>query len=110
MSLSVTLTTSAKQDVRSIVGWIQQRSPAGAESWYRRWLEILDRLGQWGDSMGVAPENEDHEETIRQVIFKTRHGLPYRALFFVRDNDLFVLRVRGPGQDLVLIDDLPLPE
>ena len=109
MSFSVTLTTSAKRDVRSIVGWIQQRSRTGAESWYRRWLEVLDRLSQSGDSLGVAPENEDHEKTIRQVIFKTRHGLPYRAIF-VRDNDLFVLRVRGPGQDLVSIDDLPLPK
>ena len=85
MSFSVTLTTSAKRDVRSIVGWIQQRSRTGAESWYRRWLEVLDRLSQSGDSLGVAPENEDHEETIRQVIFKTRHGLPYRAIYIVRD-------------------------
>ena len=110
MSLPVTLTASAKEDIRSTLQWIAQRSRSGADAWYRRWLKVLDELGEFGESMGVAPENEDHDAIIRQVIFKTRRGLPYRALFIVRDNQVYVLHVRGPGQDLLSKGDLQLPE
>ena len=68
MTFSVKLTASARRVVRSILRWIEERSPSGAETWYRRWLEVLKRLGQSGDTLGVAPEDEDREETIRQVI------------------------------------------
>jgi plasmid stabilization system protein ParE len=110
MNFSVKVTSSAKQDVRSIIEWIKQRSRSGAETWYRRWLEVLERLGESGDTFGRAPEDEDHEETINQVIFKTRRGLPYRALFIVRGGQLHVLHVRGPGQDLMSPDEVRLPK
>jgi plasmid stabilization system protein ParE len=109
MTFSVTVTSSAKQNVRSIIRWIEERSRSGAETWYRRWLEVLKRLGESGGTFGIAPEDEDHEETIYQVIFKTRRGLPYRALFIVRGNQLYVLHVRGPGQDLMSPDEVRLP-
>jgi hypothetical protein len=32
------------------------------------------------------------------VIFKTRRGRAYRALFLIRGDVVFVLHVRGPGQ------------
>lgn len=110
MTYSVTLTTSAKRDVQSILRWIEERSRSGAETWYRRWLEVLGLLGKQGDSLGLAPENEDHDETIHQSVFKTRRGLAYRAVFIVRSDTVFVLRVRGPGQDFLRPDEVPLPE
>ena len=110
MSPSVTITDSAERDLRAIIGWLEQRSPSGAETWYRRWLEVLCRLEESGHALGVAPENEDHEETIRQVLFKTRRGLPYRAIYVVREQQLFVLHVRGPGQDLMKPDEIELPD
>ena len=109
MSFSVTVTAAAERDLRTIIDWLEQRSHSGAETWYRRWLEVLARLEESGDAIGVAPEDEDHEETIRQVLFKTRRGLPYRALFIVRDETLFVIHVRGPGQDLISPDEMELP-
>jgi hypothetical protein len=72
-------------------------------------LEVLKRLGESGDTFGSAPEDKDHEETIYQVIFKTRRGLPYRALFIVRGDQLYVLHVRGPGQDFMSAGEVRLP-
>ena len=109
MTFRVSLTAAAKRDIRHILNGISERSKSGAETWYRRWSETLTRLSEQGDTLGLAPEDEDHDETIRQIIFRTRRGLPYRALFLVRGNDLFVLRVRGPGQDLVAPADLNVP-
>ncbi len=52
---------------------------------------------------GFAPENPDHEEEIRQCLFKTRHGLQYRLLYLVREDTVYILHVRGAGQDLTVV-------
>jgi plasmid stabilization system protein ParE len=109
MKFTVTITAAAKRDLRSILRWIEAGSRSGAEAWFRRWQQMLDRLREAGDTFGLAPEDADHQEAIHQVVFKTRRGLPYRALFIVRGTLVYVLRVRGPGQDDVPPEDLELP-
>lgn len=101
MSFTVHLTDSARDDIRAILRWIENRSVAGAATWYRRWLEVLETIRERGGSMGLAPESQSHSDPIQQIIFKTKRGLPYRALFSVREKNLFILHVRGPGQDLL---------
>jgi plasmid stabilization system protein ParE len=106
MTFRVHLTDAAKCDIRTILGWIEERSKDGADAWYRRWLDVLETLKQRAGWFGVAPESQDHSELIRQVLFKTKRGRPYRALFVVRDRDAFVLHVRGPGQNFLRRADL----
>jgi plasmid stabilization system protein ParE len=101
VTLRVYLTEAAKADIRAILRWIEQRSPAGALAWHQTWQQALATLEQRVDDLGLAPESADHREAIRQFIFKTKHGRPYRALFAIRERDVFVLHVRGPGQDLL---------
>jgi plasmid stabilization system protein ParE len=103
MSFHVRTTDTALDDVRGILRWIAERSPSGAEAWYRRWREVLTDLQKRADVYGLAPENEDHPELIRHILFKTRRGRTYRALFVVRD---LILHVRGPGQRLLRPDEL----
>ncbi|MEX2113234.1 MAG: hypothetical protein WD845_08620 [Pirellulales bacterium] len=106
MSYRVHLTHSAEVDVDAILKWLRERSPAGSETWFRRWREVLDSLGNRADACGLAPESEDHPHAIRQVIFKTKQGRPYRVLFAIREDCVFVLHVRGPGQDVVRPEEL----
>jgi plasmid stabilization system protein ParE len=106
MTFHVNLSHAATADVRAILRWIAERSPQGSEAWYRRWLEVLDSLKQRADEFALAPESQQYPEPIRQVIFKTKHGRPYRAVFTIRDADVFVLHVRGPGQRLLKPDEL----
>ena len=47
-----------------------------------------------------------HRDEIRQRIFKTRRGLPYRILFVVRGDVIYLLHVRGPGQDLMAPEEM----
>ena len=110
MTFSVWVTAGAQSDVRLILHWLSERSPAGADAWYHRWLETLDQLQRRADSAGLAPESEDHPEAIRQVLFKTRRGRNYRALFVIRDRDVFVLHVRGPGQDYLRPEEIRSPD
>ena len=106
MTFRVTILSAADEDVRQTVSWIHQRSPARAEAWHRRWIAILDCLETHAAGCGLAPEDELHPVDIRHVIFKTRRGRPYRAIFTIIDDEVFVLRIRGPGQDVVPPDEL----
>lgn len=55
------------------------------------------------------PENEDHDAVIRQAVFKTRRGLPYRAIFVVKGDAVNVNHIRGSDQDRLETDELQFP-
>lgn len=110
MKLDVLLTAAAEHDLDNILFWLSQRSPKGAETWYRRWLEAARFLRDSATGCSLAPESHQHSEEIRQFIFKTRHGRPYRAVFIVRDDKVLVLHIRVAGQDLIRPEDMRLPE
>ena len=61
------------------------------------------------DKRALAPESEHVDYEIREVLFKTRKGNPYRILFTIQGNEVLVLRVRGLGQDFVPEEQLPTP-
>jgi plasmid stabilization system protein ParE len=101
MTLQVVVTRQAEADVDSIVTWLADRSQSGARSWYQAFQAALDWLGVNAASCGLAPENESFLNEVRQHFFKTRRGRPYRLLFTVPGDQVRLLHVRGPGQDLV---------
>lgn len=88
----------AQADIREIAHWLAARSPQGARAWLDAYDDLLARLERNADSFSLADENEDFEFDVRQALFKTRHGRIYRALYLIEGDEVFVLRVRGPGQ------------
>ena len=110
MSTEVELSFRAEKDLDDILAWIASRSPQGARMWLARWKEVCRLLSERPETCLLAPENSDHEEDIRQIVFKTRSGRKYRALFVIRGNRVFITNLRGPGQDLVPPDELAVPE
>ena len=110
MSTAVELSFRAEKDLDDILAWIASRSPQGARMWLARWREVCSLLSERPETCLLAPENSDHEEDIRQIVFKTRSGRKYRALFVIRGNRVFITNLRGPGQDLVPPGELAVPE
>ncbi|MGE3641967.1 MAG: hypothetical protein AB7G28_25720, partial [Pirellulales bacterium] len=94
------------EDKRSIFTWLHQRSPSGAAAWLDAYDALLERLSRDAESFGEALERQDCELPIRQALFKTRRGRVYRVIYFIEHSDVFVLRVRGPGQAPVTPQDL----
>ena len=101
MKLRIVVLRQADADIDSIITWLANRSPSGARSWYHALESALDWLESNAQSCGLAPENESFPEEIRQHLFKTRRGRPYRLLFTIAGPQVRILHVRGPGQDLV---------
>jgi plasmid stabilization system protein ParE len=109
MSLDVQFLWRAERDVDHILAWLGQRSPQGAAAWHQAWKDTVYQLRTSAGAFGLAPEDEDQELEIRQVTFRTRSGKDYRALYTIRGNDVFIMHVRSPGQDLIPPDELHLP-
>ena len=106
MMFQVHVLHRAQADVYSIARWLAERSPLGAAAWLRAFDEMVGRLEKQASSCGPANESDAFELDVRQALFKTRRGRVYRALFFIEGQNVYLLRVRGPGQAPVRQDEL----
>lgn len=106
MTYRVTLSRRAERDIRTIRDWIKARSVSGAS----RWLDVLEdallQLPLVAATCVAAVEAVEIGLDLRQRIFKTRRGHPYRLVFLIRNETIQVLAVRGSGQDLLQPDDI----
>ena len=106
MTFTVRELPRAKWDKRHIFVWLFERSPQGAAAWLDAYDQMIERLTTAAESFPAAHENQDIELEVKQVLFKTKRGRIYRAVFHVDGRDVFILRVRGPGQAPITMDDL----
>ena len=106
MTFCVSVVLEAERDADRIYSWIAQRSAVGAQRWYGEFLRALRGLESKADRCGRAPESDYVPFDIKQTFFKTPRGLRYRILFTISGIDVWVLHVRGPGQDLVSSEEL----
>jgi plasmid stabilization system protein ParE len=98
MSYRVNILARARGDVDAIIAWIAERSPEGADRLAVRFEEALAKLEENPFVAPIAPESEDLGEEVRQIMFRTKAGRTFRALFVVVGTDVRILRVRGAGQ------------
>lgn len=89
MSRQVRILRRAWNDLDQITAYIAERSPQGA-------ARLIDRFEAAMETL--TPEAEDIGEEIRQVLFRTRAGRTYRALFLIVGDEVLVLRIRGGGK------------
>lgn len=106
MTYTVVVLARARQDVQEIYDWIAERSAEGAERWFASFEEATTRLQANPFVAPLAPEDEFFAYEIRHILFRTRRGRPYRALFTVVGDQVRILRVRGSGQPPVMPQDI----
>ena len=106
MSYQVRVLERARRDFEDLVAWIAERSPRGAERWVASFEEALSILERNPFVAPIAAESEELREEVRHVMFRTKAGRPYRALFVVVGEEVRILRVRGPGQPPVTREDI----
>jgi hypothetical protein len=107
MSFTVRELPKAKLDKRGIFLWLHEHSPSGAAAWLNAYDSMIERLKREADSFGEALERQDCDFDVKQILFfKTRRGRVYRAVFCIEGQEVFILRVRGPGQAPISPRDL----
>jgi plasmid stabilization system protein ParE len=106
MRYTVRTLPRAEFDAQQIYEWIRERSPDGARSWWLAFEHACETLERDPNSYALAPEAEVTGRELRQMLFKTRRGRYYRALYVVIDDEVRIVRVRGPGQPDLMADEL----
>ncbi len=106
MSFRVELAEGAYADLDRLMGWLADRSPGAEDRLSSRFHNALARLEANPFSCGRAYENSGAGEDVRHLLFETRKGRVYRALFVVRGDLVLVLCVRAPGEKPVGPDEL----
>jgi plasmid stabilization system protein ParE len=85
----VELTEPAKLEIAEAEDWIDAESPAAAERWIEALYDALDGLQTMPARCPLAPENKNHGEEIRQLIYGR-----YRVLFTIFPGRVLILHVR----------------
>ncbi|MGD9646587.1 MAG: type II toxin-antitoxin system RelE/ParE family toxin [Pirellulales bacterium] len=106
MTYRIVVQPTAVHDVQQLYHWIAERSAGGALRWYQQWFKAVDSLRRNPLAYGLAPESDFVDVEIRQILFRTRRGRIYRALFSIEGEVVRVLHVRGSGQAPVAPDEL----
>ena len=101
MIYDLLLSARLKQAIEQIIDYLAKRSPQGAAAWCEQWEKVLASLKQNPLQHGLAPESAEYDAEIRQILFKTRRGRKYRALFTVVGSGVYVIDLRGPSQNLI---------
>lgn len=89
MEFKVELSPCAERDIAVAFDYIRVDSPGNAVKWRRRLEEKLRILERMPHSFGTAPEDNDAQADVRQLIFGQ-----YRVLYTVREQTVFILTIR----------------
>lgn len=100
------LLSDAHLDFAGIVEWLGSKSSDGANRWIDAFDAALIAIAQNPLQQRLAPEEEILKRDVREFFFSTKRGRRYRIVFTVVGNEVRILRVRGPGQELLTLDDL----
>ena len=105
MALAVCITRRALKEIDEALGWLARRSKAAARRWHAQLEAAILSLVANPEHCGPAPESEWYPGDLRQLLHGKKRGI-YRILFEIRDDTLYVLRVRHSAQDLLEPGDL----
>jgi plasmid stabilization system protein ParE len=96
MSFKVVVEQEAEEDMKGAAQWIAQYSPDKAALWYFDATEAIESLENFPARCPLAPESKKFGAEIRHLIFSK-----YRILFIIKDETVYVLRVRHQAQDVL---------
>jgi len=89
MTYHVNLSKRAQRDIVGVYEYIAKDAPQVAID-FRYGLEArINLLKIFPKRCGLAPEDQHHHETIRQILYRT-----YRILFIIRDETVYIVHVR----------------
>jgi plasmid stabilization system protein ParE len=90
----------------AILTYIAERSTEGAARLAVSLEKAMLLVGKSPLLSPLAPESEELNRPIRHIMFRTRAGRTYRALYLVVGDEVRVLRVRGSAQPHISSEDI----
>ena len=104
MAFQIHFTRTALAELEAALAWLRRRSPAAAERWFRRIEKDIATLESKPLRCPLAPEAEFYPGELRQLISAKRKNI-YRILFEIREDTVYIVRIRLSAQDLLFPED-----
>ncbi|MCA9236265.1 MAG: type II toxin-antitoxin system RelE/ParE family toxin [Planctomycetales bacterium] len=98
MAYRIRVFPAAEQDADAIYCYLAKRSPAGAARWWQALQSALVEAAAAPEQCSRLADFDSSGCDVRQFLFKTPRGRYYRGVFVIVEQELRLLRVRGPGQ------------
>ena len=93
----VVITPFAGENILEAFKWYQLENPIYAAKWQTGLEDAIKALCTFPHSHALAPENEEFEEEVRQLLYGK--STPWRVLFTVLGSNVYVLHVRHGQRD-----------
>ena len=107
MAHQVTILPQARGDIdRNADWWAEHHSVEQALRWSEAIYEQLESLRDFPESHSLSAENDEFPYEIREKLVGLGSRPRFRAVFTVKDNEIFVLTVRAAEQDRMTPDDV----
>jgi len=100
MAFRVVITAPADRDFRDHFEWIRDRSVQGADNWRARIIAAIRTLNVNPKKHAPARESAAFPVTIRCLLVGKRRSA-FRILYHVADDEVRILAIRRPAQDLL---------
>ena len=101
MRYAVDISKPARQNIQVIYDYLCREAPVVADDWIDGLLEAIESLGSFPRRCSLAPENSDHPEEIRQLIYSS-----HRILFAIGKQRVHVLHIRHCSRDRAGSEDM----
>jgi hypothetical protein len=96
----------AKTDIACQVDWLQAATDTGVERWLKSLDVAIEAIRRNPQAYGIAAESAANNVELREKLFGTARGAMYRLLYVISEQEILILRVRGPGQARISSSDL----
>lgn len=100
----VIITDPADGNFREHFQWIRERSPQGAEAWRTRIINAIKSLEIAPERHAIARESAAFPVVIR-CLLSGKNRSAFRILYQIKGDEVRVLAIRRPSQDLMEPED-----
>ncbi len=104
MRYRVVITDPADRNFRDHFQWIRERSPQGASAWRTRIIEAVQSLETSPERHSLARESVAFPVEIR-CLLSGKNRSAFRILYQIKGEEVLVLAIRRPAQDLMQPED-----
>ncbi|HEY8748010.1 MAG TPA: type II toxin-antitoxin system RelE/ParE family toxin [Tepidisphaeraceae bacterium] len=108
MKYRVHFTDSASADAERAYVWLAEQVPRAAVKWFNGLLDVVESLESFPTRCAIAPESENADEEIRQMLYGRRPHV-YRILFIIRGKEVFVIHIRHGARQAMQRGDIAIP-
>ncbi|MBE9082840.1 type II toxin-antitoxin system RelE/ParE family toxin [Tolypothrix sp. LEGE 11397] len=108
MIFQVNVSPPAIADIENIYLWLKAQNSTFADQWFNELTQAIDSLEQLPARCPLAPESQELDREVRQLLCRTSKKMIVRILFGIAGSQVSVYRVRHTSQQYLSKEDFDL--